>query len=328
MLHDRIDRKTLRDENGSAMTEFVIGLPVFILLFLGILNMHSLGLGAVLVKGRAHAKMWHKAIDIQTAYMPEWSMHPVLAAGQAVAFHNATGGNALDYALDASSGLAAATGLSGGIMAESYTRVKPVDFVENIGVANEKVTWNINQDDYLIVNPDSISNSLMNDAIDWGAFSGVDSALSALNSVVDFTGARPAIAAGVRYGISGDYQTDTVKIFGGPTVQLEARSHVANAPRPTSRYITFAMVRLAMAAEDRYDTAIAFTLLPSLEGPGPAADATQGIEEYEACQNANSGLPAEEQTDCGDEPSVDGSDAADAANDLWDNIDCRGSWCG
>ena len=36
-------RKLLRNESGSAMTEFVIGLPVFVLLFVGIASFVRIG---------------------------------------------------------------------------------------------------------------------------------------------------------------------------------------------------------------------------------------------------------------------------------------------
>lgn len=314
-----------QDEEGSAMTEFVIGLPVFIMLFIGILNMHALALGGVLVKGRAHAKMWTKAIEVQTDIVPGWEASPISAAGEAANFHRNTGGTLLDYALDAGEGVGAITGASGGIMANSYMRVKPIDYVENIGATYDgDVTWNINED-YLIVQEDSIANDLMSDALDFSAFGGSSGGLGILNGVLDFAGVRPALAAGVRYGISGDYQEDTIRMFGGRVnANVAARSHVANAPRATSRYVTFAVVRLTMAKKDRYDTAIAFTLKPEFEGMGDAMEVE--VREYEECQDNNANLPpGETPADCGDAPEVE---PAGNEDDLWGNTgDCKGSWC-
>lgn len=253
------------------MAEFVIGLPVFVLMFVGIASFLRIGQAAVVVKAEAHAKMWEEAIPITTDLIPEWSMNPELAAGQAGWFHNQTGGNALDLVLDSGSGAAAATGISGALMAESYSRVKPVDIVEDIGDANEKVTYNLNED-YIIADSNSVSNDLMNDALDFSP-NGGGGALGALNSMLTLTGSRPAIAGGVRYGISGAFATKEVKLFNGQIATFEARSHVANAPRPTSRYITVAVVRLAMTKEDRYDTAIEFDMTPDLSGILDAANA-------------------------------------------------------
>lgn len=255
-------QKLLRSERGSAMTEFIIGLPVFVLLFVGIASFVRIGQAGVLVKAEAHAKMWQKAIPVTTNLNPGWAMSPITAAGEAAVFHNNTDGSALDYALDSGSGLAAVTGLSGGIMAESYSRVKPVDIVENIGAANEKVTYKLDES-YLIPDKQSIAYDLMNDGVNFSA-SGGGGVLGALNGLLSFAGARPALAAGVRYGISGDFATRQVTLFNKTTTTFEARSHVTNAPRPTSRYITVAVVRLAMEKEDRYNTAIAFTFIPDM----------------------------------------------------------------
>jgi hypothetical protein len=255
-------RNLFARQDASAMTEFVVGLPIFILLFVGILSFQRIGRAGVIVKAEAHSKMWVKAIGVTKNLMPGWSMSPVTAAVEAGVFHGKTGGSALDYALDSGAGVAAVTGVSGGIMGESYSRVRPFDVVENIGDADGEVTYKLNES-YLIADKKFIAYDLMNDAVNYSPGAG-GGALGVLNNIVTGLGARPAIAAGIRYGISGDYSTKDVKLFGGQTATFEARSHVANAPRPTSRYITVAVVRLAMAKEKDYDVAIKFTIVPDL----------------------------------------------------------------
>lgn len=301
------------------MTEFVIGLPVYILLFIGILNLGNLGIGGVLVKGRAYQEMWTNAIDVQTS-MADWSMQPAIASGQAAAFHANAGGNALDYALDSAAGVGAVLG-QGGILGESYIRVRPVDLVENIGGADGKVTYNI--DDIMAADDYKIAKSLMDDAVEYSAFSGVNSALGALNALLTFTGSRPAIAAGIRYGISGGAQPYEVKMFGMPNVTLNAAAHVANAPKATAHAITFAMVRLAMTTEDRYDTAIKFELLPDIDLD---FGATGDADVYSSCVQGNENLgEGEEPADCGDPPATENEE--DSAGNIWDNIPCNASFC-
>ena len=317
-----------RDERGSALTEFVVGLPVFMLMFVGIVNLWAVGLAGVRTKGTAHNKMWAKAIDIQTRFSPTWASQPSLAAGEAAVFHNETNGSALDYALDTAGGIAAATGLSGGIMADSYMKVRPLDTVENIGAADGRVTWNINED-YIIELDDSISNALMNDALDFGAFRAVGSGfLGTLNGVVSGTGMRPAIAGGVRYGISGDYQRYDYNVLGLGTRTAEARSHVANAPRPTSRYITFAVIRLAMTMHDNYDTAIVFKFVPDFDIPTEFSSQQGQIEAFQQCQqdNADAAANGQPEQDCGDGPDV-GDPTGTAEDDFWNNTGCTGSLC-
>ncbi len=297
----RIFRRLDRDEKGSALTEFVIGLPVYIILFIGILNLHQLEHGAVLVKAQAHSDMWEKAIEMQTQLMPDWDMQPAIGAGRAAYYHSQTGGKALDYVLDGEN-LVTAFGVSGGNMLESYTRVRPLDLVENIGSADGKVTYDINEE-YIVEWEDSISNDLLNDGMRWGEFQNVtgNGFLGGLNSIISMSGMRPAVAAGVRYGISGGQAERTVNMIAFPDRTIEARSHVANPPRATSKYITFAVVRLAMTKEDRYDTAIKFEWIPSFEGPGGETYNPDAQQEYEDCMAANAAAQQNggETTDCG-----------------------------
>lgn len=311
-MNDRFHRRlasALRrahDEDGSALTEFVIGLPVWITLFIGILNLAQLNQGGVIVKAQAHSDMWNEAIRIQTTWMPDWSNHPVAAAGEAAVFHSQTGGSALDYALDGS-GLIAATGVSGGILSESYVRVKPADLVENIGPADGKVTWDLKE---VMSTDDDVAYDLMNDGVEWGAFSsggdGNSGVLGGLNSVISFGGMRPAIAAGIRYGISGGQKEYTVNMMGLPDQTLQARSHVANAPKATSKYLTFAVVRLAMERDDAYDTAIDFKWIPELEGFGDSDAVEQEITDWANCEQGNQDAEANggETQDCGDPPEM------------------------
>ena len=321
-------KKLHHGEDATAMTEFVIGLPVFILLFVGIINLQMAGSNSIIVKGVAHQKMWRKAIDVQTGYVPDWSVNPALAAGHASWFHSQTGGSALDYALDAGDGAAAALGLSGGIMANSYSRVKPIDFVENVGAYDGRITYDLNAE-YLVSESDSVTNALMNDAMDYGSFSSItgNGVLGGLNSVVDFVGMRPAVAGGVRYGISGDWHEQSVNLIGMPETTYYARSHVANAPRPTSRYITFAVVRLAMEKDSHYTTAIDFDWKPEFEDRPDYNMGSDELTDIEDCQAANAEAEAagEDTTDCG-EPSV--SDDADSARDeFWGQVgDQKGSF--
>ena len=266
----------------------------------------------MIVKAEAHAKMWEKAIPVTTNFMPGWSVSPAPAAGEAAYFHSQTGGNVLDYAMDGGPGVAAITGAAGGLMGESYSRVKPVDIVENIGDANEQVTYRLNED-YIIEENDSISYDLMNDAVNFSPGGG-GGALGMVNNLLSFAGARPAIAAGVRYGISGDFSTKQVQLFGGQMATFEARSHVANAPRPTSRYITVAMVRLAMTKQDEYDTAIKFDVIPDISQAFSTA-----LDWAKSFANPFKG---------GKRKKKKKNQGRDLADQLLNVIPCRGSLCG
>ncbi|AWV90709.1 TadE/TadG family type IV pilus assembly protein [Bradymonas sediminis] len=58
-------RRFLADEGGATLTEFIITLPIFILIFAGIANLSRLNTAVVRTSGVAYATMWDNALEVQ-----------------------------------------------------------------------------------------------------------------------------------------------------------------------------------------------------------------------------------------------------------------------
>lgn len=56
--------KLRRDETGAVMTEFVIALPIFIIIFVGMANLYKIESDSVRTKLRASVNMWDAAIAV------------------------------------------------------------------------------------------------------------------------------------------------------------------------------------------------------------------------------------------------------------------------
>lgn len=58
-------RRFHADRSGATMTEFIITLPIFIMIFAGIANLSRLNKAVVRTSGVAYAQMWDKTIKVQ-----------------------------------------------------------------------------------------------------------------------------------------------------------------------------------------------------------------------------------------------------------------------
>jgi hypothetical protein len=74
------------DEDGVAMTEFVICLPVFIIIFIGMVDLYKLSNAGVAIQIQATARMWTNAIEVQKSGPLSLSPHmnATVAGGQAL----------------------------------------------------------------------------------------------------------------------------------------------------------------------------------------------------------------------------------------------------
>lgn len=57
--------RVLRDDCGATMTEFIITLPVFIMVFAGIANLTRLNRAVMVTNGLAYQEMWDRALKVQ-----------------------------------------------------------------------------------------------------------------------------------------------------------------------------------------------------------------------------------------------------------------------
>jgi hypothetical protein len=232
----RMAARLRTDERGTSMTEFVICLPVFILIFIGIVNLNKLQQESLAVKMRATNKMWSQAIPVQKSNQAA-RMLPVaqgIAAGAHIGSH-------FRYPIADGIGIASAGGLTGfGHFGESWGMTLPVDAMANIGVElamqGNKV-YGTSSDVYY-------TRDIVDDGIIKSSPSG-SGPLGALNSLVSAAGVRAAVGAGIRYGLATGEDKATVT-FAGQNFELSAGYDVLVAPKPTAEAITIAVTRLGV----------------------------------------------------------------------------------
>jgi hypothetical protein len=276
-----------RNESGATMTEFVIVLPVFILVFNGVMV-----LGQFTRKGseapiRAYKKTFENVLPFQT----NWWGQPahmqtgaaaidagIQLAGDAQAHNLST---SVNIASNISEG-AAYTGLGvRGHMGESYARTNALtvlpgtelsgcdsigpawpsdctDLNDSSGISaitttNGKLTSDLTD----LTGDSDYAYALFNDGTDATAFTGGGGGILAmLNAVITAVGIRPAIAANVRYGtVYGKHQESYT--FAGRTMNMDVYFSTLVPPTPKGAASDAAWAagttRTTMLGIDHYD---------------------------------------------------------------------------
>jgi hypothetical protein len=290
--------KKFRSESGSAMTEFVIGLPIFIMIFSGMGVLYRLNHESLIVKADANAQMW---ADAEASMV---GMVPLVGAATSVG----------------SIGDLFQNGLSGaGIYADSGVKVR---IPKTLMPGAVSVTPKLTIGGIMGTTDEYVSHRLLNDMVDptWhgGGFVG------AFNSIVQTSGAGPAIAAGMRYGaVDGEATRSFSTKFG----DLNFESGKLDVPMPNAsvhRVAPVIMTRLALEGTERYKKPIqVFDMSMNLNSEG-----REDIEEMEECQQE-----AQDYQNCRETSSVPAlcSRPSSSCQDLGGsgalgNFDF--SWCG
>ena len=241
-----------RDEHGTALTEFIIILPIFILIFAGITHLARLNQAAIRVGGTAYSQMWDKAKEVQTGD-PGIHISP-LQSGQNVRT------NAGNYrGLQEKPGMqqivrreteSHGNGLSGnGHVGESFARVgrvhNDVEFRHIDGDLTKQVTGTTGDSAY--------AKSLFSDAPTAQMhYPNSAGALGSMDSMLDGHGLRPVLAAGMRYGTVIGSATEKVDVAGQ---SFEYKHYFTTLVAPTWRREDTAtsVARTAMNGTPAYD---------------------------------------------------------------------------
>lgn len=290
-----------RTQDGTALTEFVITLPVYLIFFSGILTLHQLQEVRLFSHKKTSAELWEKAIDVQTSYFSA-HMNPGTGAFVTGAYYADSGDLGATAALD--TGDAAL-----GMYWESGLKLKALALGAPIFNANFEYEP---QTDLApdVMNPSSHAYCLMNDRIggrcgdsDGGGGGSLGATISTL---FDFGGARPGFAAGIRYGVVGavDKSSYAVPLFDNS--RPKARYNVTAPTYPNERWEALALTRLEMSqGHDGYDELLEWGIVtgsgsPSGVGQGspPKRNQPPGEAEEDDCDADKSGLSPEEAATC------------------------------
>ncbi len=258
-----------RDQAGSTLTELVIVLPIFVFMFSGILRVYKHEDLSVQAYATSYAQAMDQHSSLQKAFVPDWSISPVTGAANAGLWHSGAHGGfdlAADVAVDAPIGLGHMTEMRTKLLAAGSesevtndAQLEPAKlFLSVQAMANEYMPEATRSKFGHGADHTGFTNALMNDRLDLGAVGSFDggSPGAALNSLMDIAGARPALAAGMRYGITRGKVDMTHEPWLGREFKTQTATHGAAPPRPTSRFITFGVVRMTLAGNEAYDNDI------------------------------------------------------------------------
>lgn len=266
-----------RDERGTTITEFVITLPVFIICFIGILNLYKIEDLAVQAKSASYANALEDHRQMQSSYFPfDWSISPITGGPRAGIWHNRVSASsprdrAADLVLDP-------LPVAAGHMFESWSRIAvsgPPNWAADTVGLKQPVAWKTmgglmsdRQSDmpydfhsqperqgHGYDTPSAFAVDLNDDLVGGPGPSGANGWMSFMNQVLNVGGVRPAIGAGMRYGVvEGEHESS--HSWMRQTYTVKDDTHFVAPPRPTSKWISLALVRLRLGADQSYDNDI------------------------------------------------------------------------
>ncbi len=322
-----IRRELHRDEEGVAMTEFVIFMPAWVVVLIGVFALGRLGLDTTRVKMTAQKQMWDEVIPLTDSDL-DIHMSPRLG-GPAAGVH--LGGLASDSDNDqqVQDGVEAAI-MGGGLgvfghWGESYARVAPFQIVGSIAdfAQVDDLTFRGGTD---ILNDRSYPKMLLDDSLEAAVPSGSGFA-AILGAVLGASGIMPAIGAGVRYGtVFGEVEDEQINMAAGQTTAASAHYDILVAPSPkrgdletkASDLLAYALLQ----ADEKYFDLFYF----GENNYGGSGGSSSTHDVGGALDNANSDIEdgyeeAEEQLEEQCEPFDNQSDCESCTNAGFDNPD-------
>ncbi len=274
-------------ESGSAITEMVMGLPVFIMIFSGMGMLYQFNQEALVVKAEAYKNLWQSDSDGSLL-----GMIPIVGAATSIS----------------SVGDVWQNGLSGaGIYVDSGVKAKiPAVLMPGSNINPKYSIGSITGG-----SDDMVNNRLLNDMINPTMNSGGFAQI--VSSVLQTTGAGLALGAGIRYGAAKG--SATVSKSSGVWGNIDYESGEIDLPARTAathRLAAVALTRLEFSNTDRFDQSIpVFEMDPNFSNESTSegdACSTQN-DAYTSCLSANPGNESacESSQPSGDCASIGGS---------------------
>lgn len=236
------------EEDGSSLTEFVMFLPIFIVVFAGIVNLGKLGYSTTQTQVMAQRDLWAKVIPV-THSISDAGDHVTSAGGGGIAAAH-LGGLAGDsnnpqqladgYEAIVMLGLAA-----GGHWGESYLRTAIAEpFADNLERTEDP-------DD--ILNERKFPTSILNDGVANVMPSG--GVIGIVLEYISGSGVVAALAAGIRYGEVFGEKSESYTLGRAGNFTSSAHYDVLVAPSPLKGFATktsWAVARAYAEGQDEY----------------------------------------------------------------------------
>lgn len=267
-----------KDEKGSALTEFTIGLPIFLIIFSGLISIYQLSEASLISQLTANQKLWENTQDISAAKDLLYSS-PITVAAESGAdlLDIASGKGSIKDLLNASQ--------AGGIYTDSWAKNKAADLIPGATVPDpiHKTVSDIHES----FTETSPAQSLLNDNVVENAKNAEipDTIAGALSSILSISGANLGIATGIRYGTDiGESKKRTISTpFGEYTIGSRELSLSRNTS-PTHRLASVGIIRLKHAETSVLDSILQLEKTSDTSGPPKWTDEDPEEKEVEECK--------------------------------------------
>ncbi|QED27059.1 pilus assembly protein [Microvenator marinus] len=243
------------DQKGATLAEFVLTLPIFIMCFVGIVQLGLWSEKSVKVWAKAHRITFAQATLVNQSRFSLQHMQPQ-AAGAVSLGQLAFGNKPLNQSGIQRGLILAAEGTTYGDMAlrghwgESSTRTLPVDLVVQMKPPLEGMRTRNSAD---ILGGSALSRDLLNDTANFSGSAG--GALGVINQFLSGSGTRAALAAGQRYGTVIGWSSDSMTVA-GRTVSMRAHFNSLVPPFPLTgteaQFLPMAITRVTMENHRAY----------------------------------------------------------------------------
>ncbi len=231
-----------RDERGTSLTEFVIGLPIMITIMVGTLSLYKLNQAAMENKAQAARNAWADTIPAQTNTIPN-PLHMTLT-GNAVA--SVFDGSLISGSLLTGTGMSKSVikGLANnpaGNYVDSYTKTQMANALFDVGA---KPGLNIGK--ILREDGKDTRSFVKNTHKEVGLPSSGGGIYGIAAGALDMLGSRQAIIAGMRYGVGdGEESVRDYSEYGFET-QFKEQYTIQLPSKSTHRVFALATSRLDM----------------------------------------------------------------------------------
>ncbi len=293
-------RRLHSDQRGTALTEFAITLPIYLAFVTGIIGLYNAQRGVIEAEKIAGAGLWEDAISIQHSYQIDHMM-PLAGSVSVQQYYSHVNDSFLGFSFDGGlsfdSMLAPAVDYAaamGGMYVDSGGKVLPFHTLQMADTSFDGQDFS----PQLRLSPNlmdssSFSHTLMNDLVGlpsggWGSFGAV------VGNLLTMTGTRPALAAGIRYGVASG--TAEYMAFNGTGYEPVPIGYVASAPpMPEERVAAVLFSYMEVSSDSSFQNMIHF----GLSNIGGSASGITDPDVEAATEAANEcGEHAEAYGDC------------------------------
>lgn len=290
-LFKNILNKFHRSQRGTALTEFVILLPIWITMFIGIVSLGKIGIDSTSVPLIAQQNLWTNALNATKAGPTDdlKAFFPVAGGGDAAAIAGGLNRGLGDTAEVVVDGFL----IAGGHWGESHAHV--VLFEQLSGIDN----LTMDPDDIISQAESDYPKNVVNDGIKEISFSG-GSAFSMIANFLSGSGLVAATAAGIRYGMATGDHEKTIQPIRGASFNAKSHFDVLLAPHPTKKQWPIGMARLLAEGEENYSVMMNFGESEWESSGGGGGGGLPGFELPESTNPADSKKPKNHDKDIKD----------------------------